>query len=395
MVKPRQACRALALAFCIGCLAGTVQAEGNDPESRLLGAVQQLTTAERLEPAINDLEQLTLEQPGFKLAQLVYADMLMARAGALNNFGNHSRTPDKAVTDLQEEFRMRWRHYTAPPDASGLPSQIIRLASHQQHAIIVDASKSRLYLFANRDGKPQLLVDFYISVGKQGVGKLRQGDQKTPLGVYQATRFIADDKLPDFYGSGAFPLDYPNNWDRRLGRTGYGIWLHGTPWNTYSRPPRASDGCVAISNDDFAALVPFVDIRNTPIVLTEHIDWLAEADWLKRRARFVAMLTGWQADWESLDTDRYLAHYSRDFNNGGQNYQRFAAHKQKVNRGKSFIDVQLDELNLFSYPGEPGMFEARFTQRYRSSNFSHSSEKKQYWKQSADGQWRIVYEGPA
>src|SRR3546814_8483534 len=49
-------------------------------------------------------------------------------------------------------------------------------------------------------------------------------------------------KLPDFYGDGAYPLNYPNEWDKHEGRKGYGIWLHGTPSTTYSRPPRASDG---------------------------------------------------------------------------------------------------------------------------------------------------------
>lgn len=388
----------LATLLVLACLALSTPALANDdgPESRLLEAVQQLTSAEQLDPAINDLEQLTREQPGFRLAQLVYADMLMARAGALDSFGNRAAaTQDKAVTDLQEEFRMRWRHHAAPPDANGLPSQIIRLANRQKHAIIVDASKSRLYLFANHDGKPQLLVDFYISVGKQGVGKQVQGDQKTPLGVYQATRYIPDDKLPDFYGSGAFPLDYPNNWDRRLGRTGYGIWLHGTPWNTYSRPPRASDGCVAISNDDFSSLVPFIDIQNTPVVVADHVDWLSEADWLKRREQFDSLISGWETDWESRNTQRYLSHYSRDFNNGSYNYQRWVSHKQKVNGSKSFIEVQLDDLNLFTYPGEQGMIEARFTQRYRSNNFSNSGEKTQFWKRSGDGRWQIVYEGPA
>jgi murein L,D-transpeptidase YafK len=61
---------------------------------------------------------------------------------------------------------------------------------------------------------------------------------------------MPQDKLTDFYGSGAFPINYPNEWDRIRGRNGYGIWLHGTPRDTYSRPPRASDGCIVLSNED-------------------------------------------------------------------------------------------------------------------------------------------------
>lgn len=35
-----------------------------------------------------------------------------------------------------------------------------------------------------------------------------------------------------------------------MGRNGYGIWLHGTPSDTFSRPPRTSDGCVVLANTD-------------------------------------------------------------------------------------------------------------------------------------------------
>ena len=69
-----------------------------------------------------------------------------------------------------------------------------------------------------------------------------------------------------FYGTAAFPISYPNEWDRRQGRNGFGIWLHGTPSDTYSRPPRASDGCVVLTNQDIqtmnSALKIAIDQRN-------------------------------------------------------------------------------------------------------------------------------------
>ena len=101
------------------------------------------------------------------------------------------------------------------------------------------------------------MTDFYISLGKNGVEKQRQGDQKTPLGVYRV--ISARERLPDFYGPGAFPLDYPNDWDRLQHRNGHGIWLHGTPSDTYSRAPWATDGCVVLTNEDFAKLSRYVD----------------------------------------------------------------------------------------------------------------------------------------
>jgi len=37
-----------------------------------------------------------------------------------------------------------------------------------------------------------------ISIGKNGMGKQREGDGRTPVGVYQITSFLADERLDDF-----------------------------------------------------------------------------------------------------------------------------------------------------------------------------------------------------
>lgn len=392
--------RALYSAFLFLCASG-VQAEllhdtANSPESRLIGALQQFTRQEKIDPAINDLEHLVETNPKFRLAQLVYADMLMAKAGPLNGFGNNDKTSGMALEDLRAEIRMRWQHHSAPSTDNMLPDSIVSLSSKQKYTIVVDLGKSRLYLFENNNGIPKRVSDFYISVGKKGYEKFVQGDKKTPLGVYEVTRFISDENLPDFYGSGAFPINYPNTWDRRLGKTGYGIWLHGTPRGTYSRPPRASDGCVALSNDDFSSLLPFVDINRTNVILTDAIKWIDQQAWLNRRERLEQNLGNWQRDWESMDTNRYLAHYAKDFKSGNTDIKAWSAHKRRVNSQKKFIRVKLEDLNIFMYPGEENMFKAQFTQHYGSNNFSKASSRKyQYWKRSADGHWQIVYEGPS
>jgi len=42
--------------------------------------------------------------------------------------------------------------------------------------------------------------------------------------------------LSDFYGAGAYPVNFPNIWDRRKQRSGHGIWLHGLPKGIASEP---------------------------------------------------------------------------------------------------------------------------------------------------------------
>lgn len=371
------------------------QAAENDYEASLIKSLDDLSQ-QRIEPAFERIQKLVADNPNFRLAQLIYADLLLAKSQPLTNFGGDSKADAKKLQGLRDEARKRWQHHTMPNHNGSLPASMIKLSPDTKHAILVDLDNSRLYIFKNKRGIPELVDDYYVSIGKRGADKLVQGDKKTPIGVYAVTRFISEKKLPDFYGTGAYPIDYPNRWDRRLGKTGYGIWLHGTPLDTYSRPPLASDGCVAISNDEFTSLKPFVDVNKTPVIITQNINWITKSEWLQRQTTFSALLNSWEQDWESKNTKKYLAHYSRnEFRSGNFSYGRWASHKSRVNAAKKFINVERSAINVFAYPGVDNMLEVTFEQRYKSDNYNNSSHKRQYWKKENDGQWRIIYEGPS
>jgi murein L,D-transpeptidase YafK len=220
------------------------------------------------------------------------------------------------VSSLQDEARVRLKRYLDAPQVDYLPAPVLQLAPSQAHAILVDTGRSRLFVFENHGGRPRYVTDFYISLGKNGVEKQREGDQKTPLGVY--TVIESKEKLPDFYGSHAFPISYPNEWDRRHGRNGHGIWLHGTPSETYSRPPFATDGCVVLTNDDLARLSRFVDVGRTPVVIGPTVEWQDPRRWDAQRDEFLAAFAQWRSDWESLDTSRYFTNYAAQFRSDDQ-----------------------------------------------------------------------------
>jgi len=231
-----------------------------------------------------------------------------------------------------------------------------------------------------------------VSSGKNGALKVREGDEKTPIGVYHVTESLPPQKLSDFYGSGAFPINYPNEWDRIQGHSGHGIWLHGTPSDTYSRPPRASNGCVVLANSDLDALARSLQIGVTPVIISEDIEWLSPEDWASERTSFGKQLEQWRADWESLDTERYLTHYSKSFSAPNQDLDSWSRHKRLVNGGKSWIKVKLSNLSMFRDPGKDDLVLVTFDQEYSSNNLSNTVTKRQYWLQEA-GRWRIVYEG--
>ena len=361
-------------------------------EAALVRALEKIRNSQ-IDGAIDELGQLVEVNPRFRLAQLMYADLLLAKSRPISDFGSMPSAPLGRIVALRDEARARWRHYIEPPPRDRIPSTMVRLSPDQRHAIMVNLANSRLYLFENRDGVPRLVEDFYATIGKNGTRKDLEGDQKTPVGVYFITGFISPEKLPDFYGAGAFPIDYPNVWDQRHGRTGYGIWLHGTPSTTYSRPPRDSDGCVILSNRDLLAMAGYIEPARTPVVLTEDIHWLSTDEWLERQRRFDSVVEKWRKDWESRDADRYLSHYSPSYVGLGLDYDAWVEHKRRVNPSKRYIKVGLSGESMFLYPGEEGLLVVTFEQDYSSDNFRRRFMKRQYWRMEKDGRWRIVYEG--
>ena len=64
-----------------------------------------------------------------------------------------------------------------------------------------------------------------------------------------------------------------------------------------------------------------------------------------------------------------------------------------VDGKKQYIRVAIADLSLFAYPDDPNMVVATFEQDYASDNYGGVRRKRQYWRQEADGVWRIVYEG--
>jgi murein L,D-transpeptidase YafK len=380
----------LLLSACFTTLASAEPAS-RDMEQALAKSLQAVGN-NRLDIALNEVDSLLKAHPNFKLAQLVRGDLLMARSKPINSFGDAPNAPADRVQDLREEANARL-HRVQQQQPIAVPKYLWQLDSQQRFAVVVDTSKSTLYLYENVKGEPRYVADYYISVGKMGSAKVSEGDKKTPLGVYFVDDHIPSAKLTDFYGPGAYPISYPNEWDKRQGRDGHGIWLHGTPSDTYSRPPRASNGCVVLSNNDFTHLGKNLQVGVTPVIITDHMEWSDESD-VSERADLMNSIEQWRDDWENRKTEAYLTHYARDFSTGSTALKDFAEQKRKVNSGKTWIKVKLSKLSVFPYPSQQGLVVVNFEQDYSSNNLSNRMLKRQYWMKR-DGRWKIIYEGSA
>lgn len=349
----------------------------------------------RFDFALQKTEMLIKAYPTFRLAHLIKGDLLLARTRPLTVFGQGGGQAGEAkVADLREEATVRLKAYRAKPLVGYIPRYLLQMLPEQKYAVVVDTQKSRLYLYQNVDGTPRFVADYYITQGKLGADKTSEGDRKTPIGVYHVTSNLPRQKLGDFYGSGAFPLNYPNEWDKRQGRKGHGIWLHGTPSDTFSRPPRASDGCVVLTNQDLDALSKTLQIGLTPVIISNSIEWLSLDDWQNERTALLHVMEEWRQDWESRDMTRYARHYSRNFSSDGQTYATWIEQKRRVNVSKDWIKVSANNVSMFRNPGKEDYVVVTFEQDYRSNNLSNQMKKRQYWIKE-DGRWKIVAEGAA
>ncbi len=370
------------------------QANG-DYEVAVLAIIDSIK-AGKLERAVQQADEHIAKFPKSQVGHLLRADALSALTGELTGVAANAALPDASAAGLIHQMRNRWKHQYEHESKSHdhVPANLLEMGDHP-YVLLADMPEGRLYLYKNDRGHPKLVRDYYMSVGSAGYGKQIEGDNKTPIGVYVINRYIEGRALPDLYGKGAFPVDYPNRYDRYLKRTGYGIWLHGTPSDTYARSPWSSEGCFVLSNDDLLDVGKYISAdKRTPVILSDEIEWLTLEQLERRKKSLVGVIEQWKNDWESLDTDAYLSHYQeRDFNFGNNGFGAWVARKRSVNNNKTFVQVDLDIQSLFVYPGVEDMFVVKYKQRYLSNNFAGESEKEQYWKRDGRGRWRIIYEG--
>ncbi len=156
---------------------------------------------------------------------------------------------------------------------SGVPAAVVPgNLKRPLHAMLVDKSTQRLHLyFYALDGKVNLVRSFPCSTGRSDGDKVREGDRRTPEGIYFFTKAYYDNKVTIF-GTTAFHLNYPDPFDQAEGREGNGIYLHGT-----NRPlgSRDTNGCVVMNNPDLDYLRQRIVLNDTPIIITPKLRWIS------------------------------------------------------------------------------------------------------------------------
>ncbi len=402
---------ALSVVFC-GLLAGAASYAAKKPvraaapakanPETMLSDIHKDLAQHNLRAAQQKADALVEAYPNFRLGHLIRGDILLMHTrpvAALGAAALVAATPgavaavgtDAKLADLRREAAVRMQAEPGRPSPVLLPRALLQMRKDQRHALIVDAKHSRLYLYENRNDQIRLLQDFYVSQGKLGINKLKEGDMRTPVGVYNIIGRLPGAKLPDLYGKGALPLDYPNDWDKVQGRGGSGIWVHGVPNETFSRPPLSTDGCVVVSNDDLNLLTRIVEVGKTPVLIGDLVEFVSKEQ-VERDLRVAsALVETWRRDVENRDETALRSLYSARFKTTNEGDVNAWLEKNRYLPGVKNFSVTVTDTAFFRQPSQEEMIVSSFTQQIVAGKFRHAVRKKQYWAREGKN-WKIVAE---
>ena len=243
-----------------------------------------------VDKAFDLISKANTTYPNFRVAQYLHAEFYSAMAGgAVAMPEKKSASEAESPYNFIEEIKYR---SLIPRNLNELkPLQILKMPINVDFVILVDASISRAYLLKNTNDQPTWVGDYYVSIGKLGVGKQIEGDQKTPLGLYHVGDEVNKKFLTPFYGNGALKLNFPNSFDKFSEKSGSGIWLHGAPPETYNRAPKASDGCIVFTNDDMENIIKIAQRASINVFIAPQVTWLKPAEWNQRYRKLMAEIT--------------------------------------------------------------------------------------------------------
>jgi len=213
-----------------------------------------------------------------------------------------------------------------------------------------------------------------VFVGEIDGDKQVEGDLKTPVGVYKLKRRITN--VDPFYGPLALTTNYPNLYDKSLGKTGHGIWIHGLPLN--QERDDYTQGCIALDNTKIKNLDATIDIKNSILVISE--DKLIETT-KEDMSAILSNIFQWRESWKNSDIESYLSFYSSEFKKAnGQSLLQFADYKKRVFKKNERKTILFSNINVIPYPNELNkkLFKVIMDEKYKTKTYRFNGKKELY-----------------
>jgi len=244
-----------------------------------------------------------------------------------------------------------------------------------KYILACDKGQSSLKLYTKDNNNSfKFNENFSAFLGKKMGDKQREGDLKTPIGVYKLIKKL--DHVDSFYGPLAFVTSYPNTYDRVRGKNGSGIWVHGLP--TDQKRDDFTKGCIAINNNNLQHIEKQINLKEAFV----YIDNNAYPEVKKEDlTTLLSQLYTWRKAWKENNISSYLSFYDEEFKrNDGLNIEAFKVYKTRIFSKNEYKQIIFSKINILPYPmsDREDVYFISFNEEYRSQSYQFNGEKELY-----------------
>jgi len=227
-----------------------------------------------------------------------------------------------------------------------IPDAIIELPE-SENAIIVEKKTQTLFLYTTKS--KNLLIDFKASCSTGEIGgiKKKAGDKKTPEGIYFLKDEYEDRYLSAIYGKKAFPTDYPNFIDKKSGKNGSAIWIHGT---NKKLKPMDSNGCIALENFNIQKLANYINLDSTPVIMVDTIKMVDQNSLIKHKNDINKLISRWIQSLETGSYHDYLSFYSSKYLPWISWWQNWLELRKKINNTSDLaLEIKKNRVGIYHH----------------------------------------------
>jgi murein L,D-transpeptidase YafK len=333
-----------------------------------------------------------------------------------------------------------------PPVPAAAPPEPEMIHLPENGFYLIACKRDRtLYAYRRVGDAWEKAVAYPMAIGRAFGDKSDAGDLRTPEGRFWITGLFPGASKGPIYGPLVLTLNYPRPGDEAEGKSGQGIWIHGTEMG---KLPSYTHGCLSLANEDMLALSAFADVGTPLVILPDDVapdpgkqmdlagmereypsilsaygrktkaDTLAKAKALKEAGDFVVKesrdfpelsmqnlsgkdkqaildrLTQWREDWSSRSVEKYGENYDPDFRDkDGRDKQSFLERKSKIFESKSKIKMEIASPQI--EPEGYSRVKVSFRQDYLAEGgrgLQRSSGPKTIRMESGPTGWLIITE---
>lgn len=192
--------------------------------------------------------------------------------------------------------------------AENLISNIINISADSTgYIFVVDKTHQKMLMMkSDAPGALKIVNEYKITTGRRNGDKEREGDLKTPEGIYYINGRVPDSKLTAKFGPIAFTIDYPNFVDRLHKRNGSNIWIHG---RDEAIKDFITEGCVSMENGQILSLRKYISINQTPVIILDNLSAYSvdQKSYKSTVDRWSEFTDGWAQSWDSGDITAYCS----------------------------------------------------------------------------------------